>query len=576
MFDYDGDGRQDLFFVNGAALGDSMPADKLPDKSEARYWNRLYHNNGDGTFTDVTEKAESRATPTAWARRLPTTITTADPDLYVTNYGRNILYHNNGDGTFTDVTDRAGVAAGGWSASACFVDYDRDGKLDLIVSRYLEWDIHENPWCGDQLKKLRGYCHPDVFRPATHLVYHNNGDGTFTDVTEKAGLSKAPGNGLGIAVNDVDLDGWPDILVANDALPQQLFRNNRNGTFSEVALDRGLAYDEDAHTFSGMGVGFEDYDNDGWPDVFIDNLAGQKYALYRNRKGLFEYASGPSGVGGITLRHSGWGAGFLDYDNDGWKDLVVAQGHVLDTIERSQPTFRYREPLLMMRNVKGKFEDVSARCGPAFQIPLAARGLAIGDLDNDGFLDIAINVLDGNAMILRNRGNGNHWLLVNTVGSASNRDGIGARIRCVSKSGLEQWSTVSTAGSYQSSSDKRVHFGLGADKEVRLLEITWPSGRLQKIENIAADRVITIHESNRATTGTIASADRLETNPGSGSSLFRTSEKLPESTTPGRIALSCRGPCPAAARSLLRQSLFPMRLDDPWRRLLFGASGGGA
>jgi hypothetical protein len=418
----------------------------------------------------------------------------------VTNYGANILYHNNGDGSFTDVTARAGVASAGWSSSACWVDYDRDGHLDLIVSRYLQWDFRGNPWCGDRAAGYRSFCHPDVFAPVAHTVFHNNGDGTFTDATERAGLSKAQGNGLGIAVNDFDLDGWPDILVANDALPQQLFRNNRNGTFSEVALDRGLAYDDDARTFSGMGVAFEDYDNDGWPDVFIDNLAGQKYALYGNRKGQFQYASGPSGVGGITRKHSGWGAGFLDYDNDGWKDIVVAQGHVLDTIERSQPAFRYREPLLMMRNVKGKFEDVSTRCGPAFQIPLAARGVAIGDLDNDGFLDVAVNVLDGDAMILRNLGNGNHWLSVDTVGSASNRDGIGTRIRCVSTSGLEQWSTVSTAGSYQSSNDKRVHFGLGADKEVRLLEVTWPSGRLQKTENIAADRVIRIRESDLATT----------------------------------------------------------------------------
>ena len=471
-----------------------MPAGRLPDKSDPKFWNRLYHNNGDGTFTDVTTRAGVKGHSYGMGVAVADYDNDGRPDIYVTNYGGNILYHNNGDGTFTDVTAKAGVASAGWSSSACWVDYDRDGHLDLIVSRYLKWNFRDNPWCGDRVAGYRAFCHPDVFAPTAHAVFHNNGDGTFTDATAKAGLSTAPGNGLGIAFNDFDLDGWPDILVANDALPQQLFRNNRNGTFSEVALDRGLAYDEDAHTFSGMGVGFEDYDNDGWPDVFIDNLAGQKYALYRNRKGLFEYASGPAGIGGITLRHSGWGAGFMDYDNDGWKDLFVAQGHVLDTIERSQPSVHYREPLLMMRNVNGKFEDVSSRCGPAFQAPLAARGVAIGDLDNDGFLDIAINVLDGNAMILRNRGNGNHWLLVNTVGSASNRDGIGARIRCVSKSGLEQWSTVSTAGSYQSSSDKRVHFGLGADKEIRLLEITWPSGQLQKIENIAADRVITIRE----------------------------------------------------------------------------------
>ncbi len=494
MFDYDGDGWLDLFFVNGAALQDPMPVGKSPDKSDPKFWNRLYRNNRDGTFSDVTVKAGVKGHSYGMGVSVADYDNDGRADFYVTNYGPNILYHNNGDGTFTDVTERAGVASKGWSSSACWVDYDRDGYLDLIVSRYLQWDFQNNPRCGDHAEGYRAYCHPGVFAPATHTVFHNNGDGTFTDETAKTGFSKAPGNGLGIAFNDFDQDGWPDILVANDALPQQLFRNNHNGTFTEVALDRGLAYDDDARTFSGMGVSFEDYDNDGWPDIFIDALAGQKYAVYRNRKGLFEYASGPTGIGGITRKRSGWGAGFMDYDNDGWKDLLVAQGHVLDTIERSQPSFRYREPLLMMRNVKGKFEDVSTHCGPAFEVPLSARGVAIGDLDNDGFLDVAINVLDGNAVILRNLGNGNHWLLVNTIGSASNRDGIGARIRCVSESGLEQWSTVSSAGSYQSASDKRVHFGLGADRRIRLLEIEWPSGRVQRIENFAADRVMTMRE----------------------------------------------------------------------------------
>jgi hypothetical protein len=494
MLDYDGDGRLDLFFVNGAALQDKIPPGKDPDKSDPKFWNRLYHNNGDGTFTDVTEKAGVKGHSYGMGVAVGDYDNDGRPDIYVTNYGRNILYHNNGDGTFTDVTDKAGVAAGGWSASACWVDYDRDGRLDLIVSRYLKWDIHNNPWCGDRNAGIRAYCHPEVFQPVSHIVYHNNGDGTFMDMSEKAGLAALPGNGLGISFNDYDLDGWPDILVANDKVPQQLFRNKHDGTFAESALATGMAYDEDGATFSGMGVNFEDYDNDGWPDIFIGDLANQRYALYRNRKGIFEYVTGATGVGSISARHSGWGTAFVDYDNDGWKDLFVAQSHVMDNIELSQPSLRYLEPLLMLRNVKGKFEDVSRFSGPAFQKPLAARGAAFGDLDNDGFVDVAVNVLDGDAIVLRNQGNGNHWLLINTVGTASNRDGIGARVHCVSESGFEQWATVSTAGSYQSSRDKRVHFGLGAERLVKLLEIAWPSGTLQKLEKIPADQVVTVKE----------------------------------------------------------------------------------
>ncbi|HVX65949.1 MAG TPA: VCBS repeat-containing protein, partial [Bryobacteraceae bacterium] len=353
MFDYDGDGRLDLYFVNGAALQESMDG-RLPDKSDPRFWNRLYRNNGNGTFTDVTATAGVRGHSFGMGVAVGDYDNDGRQDLYVTNYGRNILYHNNGDGTFTDVTERAGVAAGGWSASACFVDYDRDGRLDLVVSRYLDWSLQKNPWCGDESRNFRAYCHPEVFPPATHLVYHNNGDGTFTDVTAKAGLGGKAGNGLGIAFNDFDQDGWPDILVANDALPQQLFRNNRDGTFTEVGIDTGLSYDEDGRAYSGMGVVFEDYDNDGWPDVFITDLANQRYALYKNRKATFEYVTPVTGIGAITMLHSAWGAGFVDYDNDGWKDIFAGQGHVMDNIEQTQPSLRYLEPLLLLHNANGK------------------------------------------------------------------------------------------------------------------------------------------------------------------------------------------------------------------------------
>lgn len=494
MFDSTGDGNLDLFFVNGAALRDPMPMGKMPDKSDPRYWNRLYRNKGDGTFVDVTEKAGVKGHSFGMGVATGDYDNDGRQDIYVTNYGRNILYHNNGDGTFTDVTEKAGVAAGGWSAGACFFDYDRDGKLDLLVTRYLEWSIDKNPWCGDESKNFRAYCHPEVFTPIAPILYHNNGDGTFTDVTAKAGLSKAIGNGLGVAINDVDLDGWPDAVIANDATPQQLLRNNRNGAFTDIGARTGLAYDEDGKTYSGMGVSFEDYDNDGRPDIFIDALPNQRYALYRNREEFLEYVTNSSGVGGITALHSGWGAQFIDYDNDGWRDLFVAQGHVMDNIQQTQPSLRYKEPVLLMRNRNGNFEDVSGRSGEPFEIPLAARGAAFGDLNNDGFIDVAINCNDGNAILLQNQGNANRWLTVNTVGVVSNRDGIGARLHLVTTSGRQQYATVGPAGSYLSSSDKRVHFGLGPDGAVALLEITWPSGITQRLQNVPRNKIITVRE----------------------------------------------------------------------------------
>ncbi len=496
MVDYNNDGLLDLFFVNGAALADPMPAGKAPDKSDPKFWNRLYRNNGDGTFTDVTEAAGLRGHSYGMGVAAGDYNNDGFPDLYVTNVGGNILYRNNGDGTFSDVTERAGVAGAGWSAGACFVDYDRDGRLDLIVTRYLDWDFSRNVYCGERRPGYRSYCHPDQYRPITHLVFHNNGDGTFTDVTRKCGFASSPGKGLGIAIGDFNGDGWPDIVIANDSSPQQLFRNNKDGTFSETALMMGIAYDEDGKTFAGMGVDIADYDSDGWPDVFLNALANQRYAVFHNQKGdVFEYASGRTGVGGLTLAHSGWGARFLDYDNDGRKDLFVGQGHVMDNIELTQPSVKYLETPLLLRNVGGKFEDVSETSGAPFHTPLAARGVAMGDLNNDGLLDIAINCNNGPPVILMNQGgSGNHWLLVNTIGGVSNRDGIGARIRLVSASGTTQYGYVSTAGSYLSASDKRVHFGLGQDDKVRLLDIAWPSGKIQRLENVAVNQILTVRE----------------------------------------------------------------------------------
>jgi enediyne biosynthesis protein E4 len=499
VFDYDGDGYLDLFFVNGAKLGDPVSVGKEPEKSGSQFWNRLYHNNGDGSFTDVTEKAGLKGTGYGMGVAVADYDNDGHTDLYVTNVGHNTLYHNNGNGTFSDVTREAGVAAGGWSSGACFVDYDRDGHVDLLVTRYLEWSFEANPFCGKTgAGGYRGYCPPDKFKPIAYTLYHNNGNGTFTDVTTQSGLASVPGKGLGVTICDFDRDGWPDLVVANDTVAQQLFKNNRNGTFTEVGLALGMAYDDNGRAYAGMGVDCQDYDNDGWPDIFINALSNQTYALYHNNKGTFDYVTAPSGLAAITALYSGWGTKFLDYDNDGWKDLFVAQGHVLDQVQLEQPDVRYLEPMLMLRNCKGRFADVSAQSGQPFLVPRAGRGAAVGDLDNDGRLEIVVNCNDEPAVVLHSEGGPpNHWLIVDTRGTVSNRDGIGTVIRVVSESGAEQYGTVNTAGSYLSASDKRVHFGLGADRRIRLLELTWPSGSVQRIEDIAADQVLRVQEPQR-------------------------------------------------------------------------------
>ncbi|MDQ2777483.1 MAG: CRTAC1 family protein [Acidobacteriota bacterium] len=494
MLDFDGDGLMDLYFVNGAALQDPMPPGGRPDKSDPKYWNRLYRNNGDGTFTDVTVKAGVQGAGYGMGAAVGDYDNDGRPDLYVTNYGRNILYHNNGDGTFSDVTDAAGVAGEGWSTGAMFIDYDRDGKLDLAVSRYLTWDFSKDIFCGDNKPGYRAYCHPDQFPPISHLLYHNEGGGKFKDVSRESGFSGHPGKGLGVAMNDYDGDGWPDIFVANDSAPQQLFHNLHNGKFEEVALVSGVAYDEDGHVFAGMGTDFADYDNDGWPDIFVNALANQRYALFHNIKGMFSYISGPSGLGSASQAHSGWGAHFADFDNDGWKDLFVGQGHVMDNIELTQPYTHYLEPPLLLRNAGGRFQDISASAGSVFHESIAARGVAFGDLYNNGSVDVAINCDDGPAIIARNRGNANHWLTVDTEGVRSNRDGIGARLHLVSENGREQYAMVSTAGSYLSASDKRVHFGLGSVKRVSSIEIRWPSGIVQKLSDVPVDRILHVRE----------------------------------------------------------------------------------
>ena len=491
MIDYDGDGRLDLYFVNGAELKDPMKAGAAPVKTDERYWNRLYRNQGDGTFRDVTRQAGVAGHGYGMGAAVGDFDNDGRPDLYVTSYGGNTLYRNRGDGTFEDVTAHAGVAGGGWSTSAAWVDLDQDGRLDLVVARYLKWDFEPDLWCGSRQEGQRSYCHPDRFQPVTYLVYRNRGDGTFEDVTAKAGWSRSAGKGLGIAIGDYDRDGRVDIAVANDSAPQQLFHNLGGGRFEEVGLAAGMAYDEDGRTFAGMGIDFADYDNDGWPDLFVNALSLQRYALYRNRKGTFEYASGESQIGAITRLNSGWGAHFLDYDNDGWKDLFVAQGHVMDNISVTQPSLQYREAPLVMRNVAGKFSRIAS----GIDTPLAARGAAFGDLDNDGWIDVVLNCNDGPPVILRNRGgSGNHWLTVVTTGTRSNRDGIGAQLRVVTEDGVEQHAMVSSAGSYLSANDRRAHFGLGSHRTAELVEIVWPSGVKQTLRNVQADQILRIVE----------------------------------------------------------------------------------
>ncbi|MFN0120754.1 MAG: CRTAC1 family protein [Blastocatellia bacterium] len=494
MFDADGDGRLDLFFVNGAALKPGMGARDRADKSEAKYWNRLYRNQGDGTFADITEKAGLRGNGYGQGVAVGDVDNDGRADLFVTALGGNTLYRNLGGGAFEDVTAQAGLAGGGWSTSAGFIDYDRDGSLDLFVARYLDWDFDRNKRCGGAGPALQSYCHPNEYGTVTHLLYRGLGGCRFADVSGKAGIARAPGKGLGVAFADVDRDGWPDIFVANDSYPQQLFRNQQDGTFAEIALAAGAAYDEDGKVFAGMGVDLADYDNDGFPDVFVNALANQGYGLFRNRKGLFEYVSGASGITLASQMHSGWGTRFLDYDNDGWKDLFVAQGHVMDNIELTQPGIRYRETPLLLRNAGGRFADVSARAGAPFGQAMAGRGAAFGDFNNDGAVDIVVSDLNGAPRVFRNGATANNWLLVDTVGAKSNRDGLGATVRIVMASGSEQTGFVSTAGSYLSAHDKRVHFGLGAERQVKLLEIRWPGGALQTWKNVAANQIFVARE----------------------------------------------------------------------------------
>ncbi len=485
LLDYNNDGLLDIFLVNGGRLASPMPSPEQFDRSNPRYWNRLYRQNKDGSFTDVTEAA---GLSNAGSGNYGMGVAVGDydndgyPDLFVTSYGRNILYHNNGDGTFTDVTAKAGVAGGGWSVSAGFFDFDNDGHLDLFVARYMDWDTQHSKTCGGA---WRTYCPPAEFPATTNLLYRNRGNGTFEDVSEKSGIGAKKGRALGVAFADYNQDGLTDIFVANDGMQQYLFRNCGDGTFKECALESGAALSADGKPLSGMGTVLQDYDNDGLPDILVTVLPREIYGLYHNDgQGQFSSHSLESGLGVLTAGSSGWGAGLEDLDNDGWKDLLVAQSHVLDNVEAIDPSLHYLEAPLLALNHNGRFE----RAASGVATPIAGRGLAFGDLNNDGWMDAVITVLGGPPVVLMNRGGSQHWLNIKLRGTRSNRDGLGARVRV---NGQTRYAT--TAGSYLSANDKRLHFGLGSAKAASV-EITWPSGIRQALADVRANQFLEVRE----------------------------------------------------------------------------------
>jgi enediyne biosynthesis protein E4 len=492
LLDYDNDGYLDIFFTNGA----SIPG---LNKSNPAFSNRLYHNNHDGTFTDVTEHAGVAGAGYSMGAAAADYDNDGWADLYVTGVNRNILYHNNRDGTFTDVTQKAGVTGISsekklWSVSAAWIDYDNDGLLDLFVTNYLEWSPENSRVCGAPGKRLS--CPPSLYKGEPNILYHNNGDGTFTDVSVATGIAKSIGKGMGVAIADYDGDGWTDIFVANDNERNFLFKNQHGRGFDEVGVESFVAYTDDGVPVSSMGVDFRDWSNNGRPGLFVTALGGETFPLYRNEDHkLFTMATYESGIGFATFKMSGWGAGIYDFDNDGYKDLFSANSHVSENADVN-PQQQYRQPNGVFQNLgNATFRDVSSEVGAALRLRAAHRGAAFGDLNNDGKLDVVVSAIGSPAEVLYNTSTGgNHWIAIETVGSKSNRDGIGTRIKLTGASGLVQYNEVTTAGSYASSSDKRAHFGLGHDSLVKEIELRWPSGTLQVLRNVKTDQILKVTE----------------------------------------------------------------------------------
>ncbi len=488
--DYDQDGLMDLYLVNGAATRIYRP--RRPLRSA------LYRNNGDGSFSDVTDKAGVGA---EGLFGMGVAVGDYDndgfPDLYVLGYDRCILYHNSGNGTFADVTAPAGVAnRGKWGSSAAWFDYDNDGRLDLIVANYVDWSPDHNLWCGEHKPGYRGYCHPDVYKGQTPTLYHNNGDGTFTDVSQSSGVGLKPGNGLGVVTFDYDNDGWQDIFIANDSMANFLFHNNRDGTFREIGYLAGVAASAEGRTEAGMGTDAADTVGAGRLDLVVTHLDFEHARLYRNLgDGSFEDATFETKLGYATFHMSGFGACFMDYDNDGACDVFMANGHILDNIQLYHRDTQYAEPKLMFRNTgRGIFENVSNKLGPDLRLRRVSRGAAVGDFDNDGDLDILVSNNGQAPQLLRNDGgNRNHWLQVFLVGTKSNRDGVGARVKVVS-GGLTLYDQRKGGRSYQSAQDPRLHFGLGQRQAVDSVEVRWPSGIVTRLENLRSDQIITVKE----------------------------------------------------------------------------------
>ncbi len=488
FFDYDNDGWPDIYLVN------SGPSDFYTPKTPIR--NALYHNNHDGTFTDVTEKA---GVACGEMGHFGMGAAAADfdgdgwQDLYVTNYGRNVLFRNNGDGTFTNVTDKAGVGAPNWSTCAVWFDYDGDGKLDLFVSSFVQYSATGTISCGDNRVGRRYYCVPRVFKPRPSFLFHNDGGGRFTDVSKESGIANSLGKSFGAVATDVNGDGLIDLFVANDTVANFLFINKGKGRFEEVGLASGVGYSDSGNPRSGMGVDAADFDGDGWQDLFVANIDQELFSLYHNEKDL-TFIDRPGEIGQATRLLSGWGLKFFDFDNDGDPDLILANGHPDDMVEVQSSKVKYKEPLLLFENVGGKYRNVSAQSGPIFQKDFPARGLAVGDYDNDGDLDVLIINNGAPPILLRNEGgNRNHWLGLELVATKSNPGAVGAIISW--EAGGKRWRRLKTAGgSFLASHDPREILGVGDAAKVDSVEIKWPSGKIDKLSNLPTNQYIKVTE----------------------------------------------------------------------------------